>query len=353
MKALLLGDRFMTNEVLTECFKAVFKDYPEPIEITYHSDNWPVEPVEKNEEVCEYCGDDAEIAGLIKDVDILLTHTGCITRRVIDAAEKLKVIGIGRGGPVNINVNACTEKGIPVMYAPGRNSGAVAEFTIGLMLAVTRNIASCHHSFFTDKKWRGDMYAYSFIGNELSRSVAGLIGFGAVGSKVAKLLRAFGSRVLVYDPYISEEAAKQHDCTFTDLDTVLRESDIISLHARYTVETSGMIGAEEIGKMKSTAFLINTARGELIDHDALYAALKTGRLAGAGLDVFEDEPPKESSELFKLDNVVACTHLGGASRQAALIGATKACEGIFQVITGGNPEFCANKAVFQKGGSHD
>ncbi|HWQ78642.1 MAG TPA: 2-hydroxyacid dehydrogenase [Anaerovoracaceae bacterium] len=335
----------MTNEVLTECFEAAFKDYPEKIEIAYHSDNWPVEPVEKNEEVCEYCGDDAEIIDLIKDADILLTHTGCITRRVIDAAEKLKVIGVGRGGPVNVNVNACTEKGIPVMYAPGRNSGAVAEFTVGLMLAVTRNIASCHHSFYTDKKWRGDMYAHSYIGNELSHSVAGLIGFGAIGSKVAKILRAFGSRVLVYDPYVGEETAKQYDCEFTDLDTVLKESDIVSLHARYTAETSGMIGAREIEKMKKSAYIINTARGELIDHEALYAALKAGRLAGAALDVFEDEPPLKTSELFKLDNVVACTHLGGASRQAAAIGAAKACEGIYQVITGGKPEFCANKEV--------
>ncbi|HVI42800.1 MAG TPA: 2-hydroxyacid dehydrogenase, partial [Anaerovoracaceae bacterium] len=345
MKALLLGDRFMTNEVLTECFEAAFKDYPEKIEIVYHSDNWPVEPVDRNEEICEFCGDDTEIINLIKDVDILLTHTGCITRRVIDAAERLKVIGVGRGGPVNINVKACTEKGIPVMYAPGRNSGAVAEFTVGLMLAVTRNIAACHRSFYADKRWRGDMYAYSYIGDELSHSVAGLIGFGAIGSKVTKILRAFGSRVLVYDPYIDEESGKQYDCQLTDLDTLLKESDIISLHARYTAETYKMIGAAEIEKMKKTAYLINTARGELIDHDALYEALKTGRLAGAALDVFEDEPPAETSELFKLDNVVACTHLGGASRQAAVIGATKACEGIFQVITGQKPEFCANKEV--------
>lgn len=346
MKALILGDRFMTNEVLTECFKAAFKDYPEEIEIVYHSDNWPLDPVERNDEVCEYCGDDAEIIGLIRDVDILLTHTGCITRRVIEAAEKLKVIGVGRGGPVNINVKACTERGIPVMYAPGRNSGAVAEFTIGLMLAATRNIASCHHSFYTDRKWRGDMYAYSFIGNELSHSVVGLIGFGAIGSKVAKILRAFGSSILVYDPYIGEEAAELCRCRFTDLDTVLRESDIISLHARYTPETRGMIGEREIEKMKRTAYIINTARGELIDHAALYEALKTGRLAGAALDVFEDEPPRKDSELFNLKNVVACTHLGGASRQAAIIGATRACEGVYQVITGGKPEFCANKEVF-------
>lgn len=348
MKALILGDHFMTNEVLTECFEKVFHDYPEKIDRIYHSDNWPVEPVEKNDEVCEYCGSDLEIVEKIKDVDILLTHTGCITRRVIAAAENLKVIGVGRGGPVNINVAACTEKGIPVMYAPGRNSGAVAEFTIGLMLAATRNIVSCHQSFHNEKKWRGDMYAYSYIGNELSNSTVGLVGFGAIGSKVTKILNTFGSKVVVYDPYIGEEEEKNFNCRFVDLNTLLKESDIISLHARYTAETYQMIGAEQIEMMKNTAYLINTARGELVDHDALYSALKEKRIAGAALDVFEGEPPEDSSELFQLDNVIACTHLAGASRQAALIGAQKACEGILQILTGQKPEFCANKEVLER-----
>lgn len=189
------------------------------------------------------------------------------------------------------------------------------------------------------------MYAYHYIGNELSCSTVGLVGFGAIGSKVTKILNAFGSRVLVYDPYIREDVKHTYDCRFVDLDTVFRESDIISLHARYTAETYQMIGYEQIGKMKKTAYIVNTARGELIDHGALYSALKEKRLAGAALDVFEDEPPKETSELFHLDNVIACTHLGGASIQAAIIGATKASEGIYQIITGQEPEFCANKEV--------
>jgi D-3-phosphoglycerate dehydrogenase len=346
MKALVLGDKFMTNEVLTDCLMEAFKDYPEEIKIIYHSDNWPIEPTQKNDEVSEYCGDDAEIIDLIKDVDILLTHTGCITKRVIDAAEKLKVIGVGRGGPVNINIKACSERKIPVMYAPGRNSGAVAEFTIGLMLAASRNIVSCHESFHKEKKWRGDMYAYSYIGNELSHSTVGLIGFGAIGSKVMKILNVFGSRVLVYDPYIKDEDKEKVNCQFTDIETVLKESDILSLHARHTKETDRMIGAEQIAMMKNNAIIVNTARGELVDHSALYEALRTGKLKCAALDVFDAEPPAQTSELFKLSNVIACTHLGGASRQAAIIGARIAAEGIYQIMTNQEPRFCANKEVF-------
>lgn len=347
MKVLLLGDRFITNQVLEAAFKNAFKDYNEEMQYVYLTDNWPVEPISANDEVREYCGNYEDIIPLIKDADILLTHTGCITKKVIDAAEKLKVIGAARGGPVNINIEACSARGIPVVYAPGRNSQAVAEFTIGMMIAHSRNIVSCHDSFFYHKMWRGDMYSYEYIGNELGSSTVGLIGFGAIGSKVTKILNAFGSRVLVYDPYISKEEQMKHNCQFTDLNTLLKESDIISLHAKYTKETAKMLGKKQIALMKKNAVLINTARGELIDHDALYDALKSKSIAGAALDVFEGEPPADTSPLFTLDNVTVTTHLGGASIQAAIIGAEKASQGIYQVISGSIPTFCANPQVFK------
>lgn len=345
MKVLIIGDKFITNEVFLECFKKIFKNYPGEFEFRFHSTNWPLEPLKKNSEVAEFTGDDSEIIDLIKDAEILLTHTGCITKRVISAAGRLKVVGVGRGGPVNINIKACTERGIPVVYAPGRNAEAVAEFTIGLIIAATRNIVTSHVSFHGNKKWRGDLYDFSNVGNELSHSTVGIIGFGAVGSRVAKILNAFGSRVIVYDPYISEAQKAEHNCEFVDLETLLKESDIISLHARYTKETKKMIDKEKIAMMKKSAIFINTARGELVDYDALYEALKKRRIAGAALDVFEAEPPPTNSELFNLDNVIACTHLAGASKQAAYLGAQKACEGVYQYLVGEVPQYCANKEV--------
>lgn len=348
MKALILGDLFITNELLKDALERAFHGTGFVFECDFRTDNWPVKPVEQNEEVREYCGTDEDLVPLVKDADIILTHTACITRRVIQAANRLKVIGAARGGPVNINVRACSERGIPVLYAPGRNSGAVAELTVGLILAETRSIVRAHESLMRDKRWRGDLYVLDKVGSELGGSTVGLVGFGAIGRKVAHLLSAFGARILVHDPHVR---ATREDCRydFVPLDELLSKADIISLHARYTPETKGMIGEREIGLMKKTAFLVNTARGELVDHRALYNALKSKRIAGAALDVFEAEPPPEGSPLYELENVTVTTHLGGASLQAAEIGARIAAEEVCKFITGKEiPRFCANPEVLRK-----
>lgn len=343
MRVAVLNDLFLTREVLQKTFEKVFEGTGLTFEFTYLEDTWPVTPVQKTDEVSEFVGDEEATARAVEDAEIILTHTAPITRKVLAAAKNLKVLGVARGGPVNINWNACTELGIPVLYAPGRNSGAVAEFTIGAMLAVSRNIVRSHMSMMTEKRWRGDLYVYDMVGKELSASTVGLVGSGAIGGKVARLVLAFGGKVLIYDPYIKPEDIEKMGATPADLDTVLRESDFISLHARYTKETKGMIGAREISLMKKTAYLINTARGELVDHDALYAALKERRIAGAALDIFEAEPPPDDSPLYSLDNVVATSHLAGASTQAAEIGARLLSEGIYEyIINKRTPKFCIN-----------
>jgi D-3-phosphoglycerate dehydrogenase len=302
--------------------------------------------MESNDEVAEYSGTDDEIIPFLADAEAVLTHTGCFTRKAIDSAPRLRVIALGRGGPVNVNVTACSERNIPVIYAPGRNSNAVAEFTVGLIMAQSRSIPQSHHCLRYERRWRGDLYANESVGAELSSSAVGLVGFGAIGSKVAKIMSCgFGSRIFIFDPYISDEArAKYPDYTFSDLDTLLSQSDYVSLHAKATKETSGIIGAREIGLMKRNAILINTARPQLVDYAALYSALKEGRLRGAALDVFEDEPPLESSMLYSLENVTATSHLGGASLQAAEIGALRAADGLYTFIADGKmPEYVFNK----------
>ena len=213
-------------------------------------------------------------------------------------------------------------------------------------MSVSRNIAYSHYCLRYQNQWRGDLYANEHVGSECSYSTLGLVGFGAIGSKVAKIMHnGFGSKVLIYDPYIPEAVRAQYpDYVFTDLDTVLSQSDYISLHTKVTKETTGMISAEKIALMKPGAILINTARPQLVDYDALYAALKEGRLGGAGLDVFEDEPPKATSKLYELENVTATPHLGGASKQAAIIGATIACDEVYGYIKEGRmPKFWFNK----------
>jgi D-3-phosphoglycerate dehydrogenase len=343
MKVSILGDLFVTNEVLQEAFEKAFAGTGLQFEYNYLTDTWPVTPVMKHTEVSEFVGDPDAICEIIADTEIILTHTAPITSQVIQAAPKLKIVGAARGGPVNINWAACTERGIPVLYAPGRNSGAVAEFTVGMMLAQSRSIIRSHMSMMTEKRWRGDLITYDMVGKELGSSVVGLVGSGAIGGKVARLVQAFGAKVLVCDPYLPVEKIQEMGAQPVDLDTLLSQSDFISLHARLTKETRGMIGARELGLMKPTAYLINTARGELIQHDALYPALKERRIAGAALDIFEAEPPPDDSPLYSLENVTATSHLAGASIQASLIGARVLCDGIYDYIINKNtPRFCVN-----------
>lgn len=343
MKVSIFGDLFVTNEVLQKAFERVFDGSGLYFEYNYLTDTWPVTPVMKTDEVSEFVGSEDEVAQYVGDTEIILTHTAPITKKVLAAAPSLKIVGAARGGPVNINWKACTERGIPVLYAPGRNSGAVAEFTIGLMLAQSRSIVRSHMSLMNEKRWRGDLYTADMVGNELGNSVVGLVGLGSIGAKVARLVRAFGAQVLVYDPFVSAEVIQSIGAQPVDLDALLSQSDFISLHARFTKETAGMIGAREIGLMKPTAYLINTARGELIQHDVLYKALKERKIAGAALDIFEAEPPPVDSPLFELENVTATSHLAGASIQAAEIGARVLCEGIYDyIINNTTPKFCVN-----------
>lgn len=345
----IFGDLFVTNEVLQNELEKAFSESDFTFVYNYLTDDWPVTPVMRTDEIREFVGSEDEVIENIGETEILITHTAPISRRVIESAPKLKVVGAARGGPVNINWDACTERGIPVLYAPGRNSGAVAEFTIGLMLAQSRNIARCHHSFITDKAWRGDLYVYESVGKEMGSSVVGLVGCGAIGKKVGQLAAAFGAYVILYDPFVAVEEVRELGFAPVDLETLCRTADFISLHARLTEETSGMIGAAELALMKETTYIVNTARGELIDHGALYACLRDGGIAGAALDVFEDEPPPHDSPLFDLHNVTATTHLAGASRQASEIGAKVLCKGIYDYFARGEtPKFCCNAKVFDK-----
>lgn len=330
MHILVIGDRFMTNEILRKSVEERFKDSGVPLEFTFLQDEWPVENLMANEEVSEFCGNDLDIVPSAKDADAILTHSGCITKKVIDAAPNLKIIALARGGPVNVNGEAAAERKIPVTYAPGRNSGAVAEFTVGLILAHTRKIARSHYYLRYRQEWRGDFYAAEFVSREIGNSAVGIVGFGAIGKKVADILKAFGAKILIHDPYITEEVKAQYpDFLFLTLDQLLREADIVTLHTKFTSETERMIGKRELKLMKRSAVLINTARGQLVDHDALYLALEEETIAGAALDVFEGEPPGPDSKLYTLENVTATPHLGGASVEAAEIGARIAADELY------------------------
>ncbi|MEV0645475.1 2-hydroxyacid dehydrogenase [Phytomonospora sp. NPDC050363] len=272
---------------------------------------WPGVPWGKVGEVHEAAGDEETLIAALSGVDIAVTHLAPFTERVFAAAPDLRLVVVSRGGPVNVNLEAAARHGVAVCYAPGRNAVATAEYAIGLILATLRNIARSHAALSAGD-WAGDYFDYDNAGLEIEGSTVGVVGHGAIGAKVARILAAFGAEVLVHDPYADPSTVDS-----VPLAELLARSRVVTLHARATPETEGMIGAKELSAMPRGSVLVNCARGSLVDHDALCDALDAGHLSGAGLDVYPEEPVTAGSRLLRTPNLVTTPHIAGCSKEVA------------------------------------
>jgi D-3-phosphoglycerate dehydrogenase / 2-oxoglutarate reductase len=314
---LIIGDRFVTHQLLQEALEKHLSAISQQATYKVVETAWPDDPLKDVEEVHEGVGDVGAMLGQLQDVDIIVTDYGAVTKRMIEAAPRLRLIACARGGPVSINTKIAAEKGITVVNLPGRNSRAVAEFTFGLMFCQMKKIAECH----ADMKrgvWRGDCYRFENAPRECPGLVAGLVGFGSVGQLLAPMLQAVGMSVLAYDPFVDPKILQQAQVSPATLDTLLAQSDIVSLHARLTPDNVGMMGEKQFRMMKPSAQLINTARGGLVNHEALNRALKEGWIAGAGLDIYDTEPIDIHHPLLKLNNVTCTPHIAGSSKETAI-----------------------------------
>ncbi|MGW1596248.1 2-hydroxyacid dehydrogenase [Streptomyces sp. NPDC002343] len=301
---------------------------------------WPHTPFGKVAEVDEASGGEEEMIEALRGARICVTQMGPLTARVLAACPDLELFCVSRGGPVNADLEAATRHGVAVCYAPGRNAVATAEHALALILAAARGIADVH----TDLKrgvWRGDYYDYTRCGVEIDGSVVGLVGFGAIGSRVARILHAMGATVLVHDPYVRPEAVGDI-ARLVSLDELLSRSRIVSLHARVTDETRGMIDRARIGAMPRGAVLVNCARGALADYDAVCDALDSGHLAAAGFDVFPTEPVPAGSRLLSTPGIVLTPHIAGASREVAHKAARIVAAEAARFLRGEPPAHCAN-----------
>ncbi len=263
-------------------------------------------------EVQELYDEDAEkIGAAIGDAEVLIVRSKTkVTAALLEQARRLKVIGRPGTGVDNVDVSEATRRGIVVMNTPEGNSISAAEHTMGLLLALMRKIPRADLSL-KQGKWERQR----FVGIELNEKVLGVLGYGKIGMEVAKRAKSFKMQILVYDPYVSDAVARDHNVRLVSFEELLAQSDIISLHAPLTPATRRIINAESISKMKDGAYLINAARGELVDEDALTAALRSHKLAGAGLDVFVNEP-RPNAELVRLPNVIATPHIGASTVEA-------------------------------------
>jgi D-3-phosphoglycerate dehydrogenase / 2-oxoglutarate reductase len=247
----------------------------------------------------------------IADADALIVRSATkVTADLLEEAPKLRVVGRAGVGVDNIDLQEATKRGVLVMSTPGGNAVSVAEHTFALMLALAREVPRLDKALH-EGRWEKS----SAAGTEVRGKTLGLIGLGRIGSEVAVRADAFDMRVLGYDPFISEAAARELNVELVALDALLAESDFISLHTALSPATQNLINSESIGKMKKGARIINAARGELVDESAIAAALKSGKLAGAALDVFAEEPPK-NSPLVGLPNVIGTPHVAGSTTEA-------------------------------------
>lgn len=247
---------------------------------------------------------------LCQDIDGIIVGVDPMDEDVLRNAKKLKAISKYGVGLDNIDLKVAEELGIKIRRAEGTNNRSVAELTIGLFFAISRSIPKATYDV---KEGGWDRT----LGTELFGKTVGIIGFGAIGREVAKMAYGLNMKILAYDPYFDdEELAKSMNVTMTGMNEILENADFVTLHLPLNEETNKMINKETLGKMKKTAYLINTARGELVDEDALYDALKSGIIAGAAQDVFSQEPPKKDHKLLTLDNFILTPHMGAYTREA-------------------------------------
>lgn len=253
-----------------------------------------------------------ELAGVVGEFDGIVVRSGVkITRAAIEAMTRMKVIGRAGAGVDNIDVEAATERGIPVMNVPGGNTLSAAEHTIAMLLAAARRISAAHASL-RDEKWERS----AFTGVELFGKTVGVLGVGRIGREVAQRLRSFGTKIIGFDPFLSREAMIELGIEAGSFEEVLTGADILTLHLPLSSETRGLIGADELSRVKPGVIIVNCARGGIIDEDALLAALIDGRVGAAAIDVFAIEPPALPSPLIDHPNVVATPHIAASTVEA-------------------------------------
>jgi D-3-phosphoglycerate dehydrogenase len=271
-----------------------------------------------------------------ENANIVVVESDSVRGPVLDLP--LFAVGSCRGDPNNVDVPAATARGIPVLRAPGRNADAVAELTVGLLLAVNRGIVRADRDVREGEIYRDGTIPYQrFRAWQLAGRTAGLVGLGAVGRATRWRLEGLGMRVIAHDPYADD--AKH------SLDDLLAEADVISMHAMVTPETQGMIGAAQFARMKEGAIFLNSARAMLHDTDALVDALRSGKLAGAGLDHFEGEHLPTDHPLTSMPNVVLTPHIGGATYDTEANHSKLIADGLEQLLDGGKPDNLVNPEV--------
>jgi D-3-phosphoglycerate dehydrogenase / 2-oxoglutarate reductase len=292
---------------------------------------------------------DPSVATILKEIHGVagvIVRTAPFPREIIEAADSLKVIGRHGVGVDNIDVKTATEKGIVVVYTPNANATSVAEHTLMVIGALAKR-AVVYDRATREGRWE---IRNSYKAVDLDGKTLGLVGIGRIGSMVARrAAAAYNMKVIAFDPYIKPETASQMGVSLVaQMDDIFRQADVVSLHTPLTPETRGFVNETKLRLMKPTAFLVNFSRGEVVDETALCAALKSGIIAAAAIDVYDPEPPLKNNPLFALENILLSPHSAALTQECVIRMATGAAEGVVDVLSGRRPQFIVNPDVFKR-----
>ncbi|MDR2078504.1 MAG: hydroxyacid dehydrogenase [Treponema sp.] len=293
-------------------------------------------------------GDPVNYPDEMRDADAFVLRLGKIDRSTIENSPKLKVIGKAGVGYETVDIAAATEAGIPVVITPGANNRSVAEHTLAMMLAISKDLVNAHNETGKGnfKEARSSGRSFEVLGK-----TAGLIGLGSIGAEVARLCRAVGMAVLGFDPFLDKDSIEALGCIFyADYEDMIKECDFVSIHVPLTENTRGMVGKKQLSMMKKTAVLINCSRGGIVDERDLTEALESGIIAAAGIDVFETEPPNPNDPLLAARNLLYSPHSAAQTREAIIRMHTMCIEGCLEVIAGRKYPHTVNKAVYEHPG---
>ena len=334
MRILVVGDVYVPVDVFRRELDRLAGNH----RIDYAQLDMSVQDVgdsESDRRIREYAGSPGQVIDRLDGHDVLVVHGAAVTDAVLDASPPLRLVCCARGGPVNVDLQAASRRGIPVVTTPGKNAESVADLTIGFAVLLARGVMRAAGYLAAGGRVGDSAFeGAEWLGHDLGGHTLGLVGYGHVGRRVAPRARAFGMHVVVHDPYVDAEEIRADGLEPATFDDLLSGSRFVSLHARQTPENRDLFGREQFAQMRPGAFFINTARETLVDEDALLAALESGHLAGAALDVIRPRPDGDPSPLLARKDVVVTPHIGGATHETLARGAHMLAEEIERFAAG-------------------
>lgn len=334
MRILVVGDSYCPSAA----FRPAFAGLAERHRVTFADvvDDLGWEPKsDSDRRLREVNGNPAQVIAALEDDEVLVVQGAPVSDAVLAAAPKLRLVCCARGGPVNVDLDAATARGVPVVTTPGKNADAVADLTVAFIVMLTRRLPEVARFIERGGEFGHDNYeGRAWFGHDLAGLTLGLVGCGQVGSRVTTRARAFGMSVLAHDPYLAPDALANLGAEPAELDDLLAAADVVSLHARARADGRPILGRPELGRLKTGAFVVNTARDTLVDEGALLEGLAAGRIAGAALDLVSPSPASGLHPLLGFPNVIITPHIGGSTLETLQHAAQMAAIEIERLLAG-------------------